>query len=87
MSTRDLPLVYGVSQPALLLVSPANTSAHNADMRVLGLVYAALLSACGAQALRSDKVKLSNIQSLTLRKDLETSHRRVSAMPQVCGAI
>jgi hypothetical protein len=56
-------------------------------MRVLGLFYAALLSACGAQALRSDKVKLSNIQSLTLRKDQQTSHRRVSAMPQVCGAI
>lgn len=53
-------------------------------MRVLKLLYAVLLSACGAQALRSDKVKLSNIQSLTLRKGLDTSHRRVDAMPQVC---
>lgn len=52
-------------------------------MRILNLLYAALLSACGAQALRSDKVKLSNIQSLTLRKGLDTSHRRVDAMPQV----
>lgn len=53
-------------------------------MRILDFLYAALLSACGAQALRSDKVKLSNIQSLTLRKGLDTSHRRVAAMPQVC---
>ena len=52
-------------------------------MRILNLLYVALLSACGAQALRSDKVKLSNIQSLTLRKGLDTSHRRVDAMPQV----
>ncbi|KAJ8110555.1 hypothetical protein OPT61_g6639 [Boeremia exigua] len=52
-------------------------------MRVLSLLYATLLSACGAQALRSDKVKLSNIQSLTLRKGLDTSHRRVAAMPQL----
>ncbi|KAK7190085.1 hypothetical protein DPSP01_006382 [Paraphaeosphaeria sporulosa] len=34
-------------------------------------------------ALRSDKVKLSKIQSLTLRKDAPTSHRRVSAIPQL----
>lgn len=85
MSTRDLPLAYGVIQAAAFLAS--HTFAHNAAMRVLSLLYAALLSACGAQALRSDKVKLSNIQSLTLRKDQQTSHRRVSAMPQVCGAI
>ncbi|KAJ4324139.1 hypothetical protein N0V94_001495 [Neodidymelliopsis sp. IMI 364377] len=52
-------------------------------MRILNFIYAALLSACGAQALRSDKVKLSNIQSLTLRNGLDTSHRRVDAMPQL----
>ncbi|KAH4000347.1 hypothetical protein HBH70_029970 [Parastagonospora nodorum] len=43
-----------------------------------------LLAASGADALRSgSKVKLSNVQSLTLRKDLETSHRRVSSIPQL----
>ena len=52
-------------------------------MHILNYSYLALLGACGAQAIRSDKVKLSNIQSLTLRKGLDTSHRRVDAMPQV----
>lgn len=52
-------------------------------MRVLNYLYVALLSVCGTQAIRSDKVKLSKIQSLTLRKGLDTSHRRVSAIPQV----
>jgi hypothetical protein len=55
-------------------------------MRFLGFLYPALLCASGAEALRSDKVKLSNIQSLTLRKGLDTSHRRVDAMPQVCSS-
>jgi hypothetical protein len=56
-------------------------------MHFLNFLYAALLSASGAEALRSDKVKLSNIQSLTLRKGLDTSHRRVDAMPQVCASL
>jgi hypothetical protein len=53
-------------------------------MHILNYLYPALLAASGASALRSgSKVKLSNVQSLTLRKDLQTSHRRVSALPQV----
>jgi hypothetical protein len=56
-------------------------------MRILDFLYPALL-ASGAEALRSgSKVKLSNVQSLTLRKDLQTSHRRVEAIPQVCKAV
>lgn len=53
-------------------------------MRVLDFLYPALL-ACGVDGLRAaPKVKLSNVQSLTLRKGLQTSHRRVDAIPQVC---
>jgi hypothetical protein len=53
-------------------------------MHILNYFYPALLAASGASALRSGaKVKLSSVQSLTLRKDLQTSHRRVSALPQV----
>lgn len=53
-------------------------------MHVLSFLYPALLAVSGAEALRSgSKVKLSNVQSLTLRKDLKTSHRRVDAIPQV----
>jgi hypothetical protein len=53
-------------------------------MHLLSFLYPALLAVSGADALRSgSKVKLSNVQSLTLRKDLQTSHRRVSALPQV----
>ncbi|KAF2652352.1 DUF1183-domain-containing protein [Lophiostoma macrostomum CBS 122681] len=46
------------------------------------LLATALLST-NTLALRSDKIKLSNVQSLTLRKDLKTSHRRVPAVPQL----
>jgi hypothetical protein len=53
-------------------------------MHLLRFLYPALLSGSGADALRSgSKVKLSNVQSLTLREDAQTSHRRVSALPQV----
>ncbi|KAL5444473.1 hypothetical protein PMIN06_008385 [Paraphaeosphaeria minitans] len=56
-------------------------------MRPLNLLSSALLATttlvAPALALRSDKVKLSKIQSLTLRKDAPTSHRRVSAIPQL----
>ncbi|KAH7386846.1 hypothetical protein DE146DRAFT_621272 [Phaeosphaeria sp. MPI-PUGE-AT-0046c] len=53
-------------------------------MHLLSFLYPALLIAGSAEALRSaSKVKLSNVQSLTLRKDLKTSHRRVSAIPQL----
>lgn len=52
-------------------------------MHVSSFFYPALLAASGAEALRSDKVKLSNIQSLTLRKGLQTSARRVDPIPQV----
>lgn len=56
-------------------------------MRTLNTLLATLLATSTllepALALRSDKVKLSKIQSLTLRKGLQTSHRRVSAVPQL----
>ncbi|USP75845.1 uncharacterized protein yc1106_03119 [Curvularia clavata] len=52
-------------------------------MHVSRFFYPALLAASGADALRSDKVKLSNIQSLTLRKGKLTSARRVDPIPQL----
>ena len=52
-------------------------------MHLLSFLCPALLATSGAEALRSDKVKLSNIQSLTLRKGLQTSARRVDPIPQV----
>ena len=52
-------------------------------MHLLNFLDPALLAASGAEALRSDKVKLANIQSLTLRKDQKTSARRVDPIPQV----
>ncbi|KAL6708211.1 hypothetical protein ACN47E_003395 [Coniothyrium glycines] len=53
-------------------------------MRVSSLICPALLAAGGAEALRAgSKVKLSSVQSLTLRKDMKTSHRRVEAIPQL----
>ncbi|RII10071.1 hypothetical protein CUC08_Gglean006061 [Alternaria sp. MG1] len=52
-------------------------------MHLVNFLYPALLAASGAEALRSDKVKLANIQSLTLRKDQKTSARRVDPIPQL----
>ena len=53
-------------------------------MHLLSFLYPALLAASSAEALRAgSKVKLANVQSLTLRKDLQTSHRRVEALSQV----
>lgn len=52
-------------------------------MHISNFLYPALLAVSGAEALRSDKVKLANIQSLTLRKDQQTSARRVDPIPQV----
>ena len=57
-------------------------------MHYLNFLYPALVATSalitGSEALRSgQKIKLSNVQSLTLRKDKQTSHRRVSAIPQV----
>ncbi len=58
-------------------------------MHPLDFLYPALLtlSACvrETEAARkaSDSVLLSNVKTLTLRKDLKTSHRRVAAVPQV----
>ncbi|KAF2257786.1 DUF1183-domain-containing protein [Lojkania enalia] len=54
----------------------------------LNLLYPALLVASSfwgaSEALGSgNKIKLSQVQSLTLRKDLKTSHRRVPAIPQL----
>ena len=36
-----------------------------------------------ASAKKHEKILLSKVQSLTLRKGLKTTHRRVSAVPQV----
>ncbi|KAF2181678.1 DUF1183-domain-containing protein [Zopfia rhizophila CBS 207.26] len=59
-------------------------------MHYLNFLCTALLACStlisGGAALRSgsgNKIKLSNVQSLTLRKGLKTSHRRVSAIPQL----
>lgn len=58
-------------------------------MRPLDFLCPALLtlSACvgESEAARkpADSLLLSNVKTLTLRKDLKTSHRRVSAVPQV----
>ncbi|EUC38132.1 hypothetical protein COCCADRAFT_1159 [Bipolaris zeicola 26-R-13] len=52
-------------------------------MHISNFLYPVLLAASGAEALRSDKVKLSNIQSLTLRKGQQTSARRVDPIPQL----
>lgn len=56
-------------------------------MRLSNTLFATLLAATSliepTSALRSDKVKLSKIQSLTLRNGLKTSHRRVDALPQL----
>ena len=44
-----------------------------------------VLHGLGVEAARKpgDSVLLSDVKTLTLRKDLKTSHRRVSAVPQV----
>jgi len=52
-------------------------------MHLLSFLYPALLAASGAEALRSDKVKLAKIESLTLRKGQQTSARRVDPIPQL----
>lgn len=58
-------------------------------MQFLAFLYPALLAALAltdpASALRkpSNSVLLSNVKTLTLRKDAKTSHRRVSAIPQL----
>ncbi|KAL8680174.1 MAG: hypothetical protein Q9224_006966, partial [Gallowayella concinna] len=53
------------------------------------LLFPFLLVTNTVQALRKSegqKVLLSNVQTLTLRHDQKTSHRRVSAVPQVTFA-
>lgn len=50
------------------------------------LLFHIVLFINAVQALRKtegQKVLLSNVQTLTLRHDLKTSHRRVAAVPQV----
>lgn len=47
------------------------------------LLAAALVHTVQAAKKPSNSVLLSNVQSLTLRKDQKTSHRRVSAIPQL----
>ena len=58
-------------------------------MRYLSFLFPALFATSAlldhAVALRkpADSVLLSSVKTLTLRKDAKTSHRRVSAIPQV----
>jgi hypothetical protein len=47
------------------------------------LAALALVGSVDGARKPSNSVLLSNVQTLTLRKDLKTSHRRVSAIPQV----
>lgn len=67
----------------LLAPNPSTT------MRYLCFLYPALLASSAlvgiVEGVRkpANSVLLSNVQSLTLRKDLKTSHRRVPAIPQV----
>jgi hypothetical protein len=47
------------------------------------LAFLSLLVFTKAAETRGNKVLLRNVQSLTLKKGLQTSHRRVSATPQL----
>jgi hypothetical protein len=47
------------------------------------LALVSLLAIAEAAETRGNKVLLRNVQSLTLKKDLKTSHRRVSAVSQL----
>jgi selenophosphate synthase len=49
------------------------------------LIITWALFAIHTHARTENKVLLRNVQSLTLRKDKWTTHRRVSAVPQVSG--
>jgi len=51
---------------------------------VLVGTMAMLFTKAKALGGNSKKVLLKNVKTLTLRKDAKTSHRRVSAIPQVC---
>lgn len=56
-------------------------------MTLQPLLFALLSGLNLVEALRKsegEKILLSKVQSLTLRHGLKTSHRRVSAVPQVC---
>ncbi|MCJ1412631.1 hypothetical protein MMC19_006728 [Ptychographa xylographoides] len=55
-------------------------------MKALGILLPAILfliHTTDAARKTGDRVLLSTVQTLTLRKDLKTSHRRVSAVPQL----
>ncbi len=55
------------------------------DLRLLFLTLLALtFHIVGSEAIRKpgDSVLLSNVKTLTLRKDLKTSHRRAATVPQ-----
>ena len=72
-------------------VLPAPNS--STTMRYLSFLYPTLLASSAlvgiVEGVRkpANSVLLSNVQSLTLRKDLKTSHRRVPAIPQVSTSI
>lgn len=57
-------------------------------MRIIPSIYLAIftLFQFTSAARKPESVLLSNVKSLTLRKDLKTSHNRVPAVPQVCYA-
>lgn len=53
-------------------------------MRAFAIVSVLLLATIAeAASKQGNRVLLSNVKSLTLRKDAKTSHRRVPAVPQV----
>ena len=62
---------------------------RSTTMHYQSFLYPALLASSAlvgiVEGVRkpANSVLLSNVQSLTLRKDLKTSHRRVPAIPQV----
>ena len=87
MSFHVLPPVYvrQIYTGAKLLPAPNPST----TMRYLSFLYSTLLASSAlvgiVEGVRkpANSVLLSNVQSLTLRKDLKTSHRRVPAIPQV----
>lgn len=53
------------------------------SMLVQVLLFAVFTAVSALRKSDGEKILLSKVQSLTLRNGLKTSHRRVSAVPQV----
>jgi hypothetical protein len=73
----------------LLLIEVTTANTTNATMKAQAiltkgmLALLSLLAFTEAAETRGNKVLLRNVQTLTLKKGLKTSHRRVSALPQL----